>query len=120
MKLMISRPDFKAMNLDGLDPQVRAFLSQFQADADKWIAGIELPETFNGRDPAESVDELNVLLDAVLLRTDGRGYLDDLVRRGELPLKYPKSDEAKLRSALAEAGRTEDEMASILYGAAGD
>lgn len=118
MKLMMSRPDFKSMNLDGLDPKLRAFLLQFQGYGDKWIKGVELPKSFKGRDPMESVDELNMVLGVVLLHTDGRAYLQDLERRGELPLRYPKEMEAKLRSALTDAGRTEDELTSILYGAA--
>jgi len=116
MKLMMARPDFKSIDLDSLDPKLRAFLLQFQGDGDKWIKGVELPKNFKGRDPEESVDELNMVLSMVLLRTDGRAYLDDLERQGELPLEYPKEKEAKLRSALAEAGRTEDELVSILHG----
>jgi len=114
MKLMIGRPDFKAMNLDGMDPKLRAFLLQLQSDGDRWIKSIELPKSFKGRDPVESIDELNMVLGMVLLRTNGREYLDDLERSGELPLQYSNEDEAKLKTALEEAGRTEDEVASIL------
>jgi hypothetical protein len=117
MKLVIGRPDIHAMSLDGLDPALRSFLQQIRTEVDAWIDCIELPKTFNGRDPVEAVDELNIVLGLLLLRTRGRAYLDDLEARGELPLHYPKADEERLHSALAGAGRSEDEIASILYGA---
>ncbi len=117
MQLTMARPDLKSMNLDSLDPTLRDFLLRFQACSDRWIKGIELPTSFKGRDPMESVDELNIILGMVLLRTDGRVYLDDLVKRGELPIRYREQDEAKLRSALINAGRTEDEIASVLHDA---
>lgn len=116
IKLMLARPDLKSIDLRALDPKLRAFLLQFQADAEKWIKEIELPTSFKGRDPFESVGELNIVLGLVLLRTDGRAYLDKLEKQGELPLHYAKEQEPKLRHALTEAGRTEDEVASILHG----
>jgi hypothetical protein len=117
MKLMMARPDLHGMKLEGLDPKLRAFLRQFEGDADKWLKSIEPPKSFAGRAAEDAVHELNIILGLVLLRTDGRAYLDDLEKRGELPLRYPQGEEAKLRAALVEAGRTEDEVASILYGA---
>jgi len=116
MKLMMARPDFRGMKLEGLDPKLGNFLRQLQADGDKWLKGIEVPRTFKGRDPEEAVHELNVVLGLVLLRTEGRAYLRDLEKRGELPLQYPKVYEGRLRSALEDAGRTEEEITSILHG----
>ncbi|MGH9354888.1 MAG: CFI-box-CTERM domain-containing protein [Terriglobia bacterium] len=118
MKLMIRRPDFKGMNLEGLDPELRAFLLQLQTDSDKWTKGIELPKSFKDRDPEEAVHELNIVLGLVLLRADGKAYLEDLKSRGELPLKCPKEDEPKLQGILAMAGRTQDEITAILDGVA--
>jgi hypothetical protein len=116
MKLMISRPDFKGMDLSGLDPKLREFMLQFQTDGDKWVKSIELPKSFKGRDPMESVDELNMVLGMVLLRTEGRAYLEDMEKRGELPLQFPEGEEGKLRNTLERAGRAEDEITSILFG----
>ena len=115
IKLMMVRPDLHGMKLEGLDPKLRAFLRQFEEDADKWLKSIEPPKSFKGRAAEDAVHELNIILGLVLLRTDGRAYLDDLEKSGELPLRYPKGDEVKLKAALVEAGRTEDEVASILH-----
>ncbi|MHB8268778.1 CFI-box-CTERM domain-containing protein [Bradyrhizobium sp.] len=116
MKLMMSRPDLKGMDLSGLDPKLRDFLLQFQAAGDAWRRAIELPREFKGRDPMESVDELNIVLGFLLLRTDGSVYLDDLKKCGEIPLQHSEAEAAKLRGALVAAGRTEDEIVAILGG----
>lgn len=116
IKLMMSRPDFKALNLDGLDPKLREFLVLFQGASDKWLEGIELPKSFKGRDPKEAIDELNIVVGLVLLPTAGRAYLKDLHKNRELPLHYPKEDEAGLKHALTQAGRTEEEIRLILHG----
>ena len=116
LRLMIARPDFQGMDFDGLEPKLGAFLSQIKGDAEKWLTGIELPKSFKDRNPEEAVHELNVVLGLVLLRTAGRAYLEDLKERGELPLQYPRESEAKLRRALADAGRSEEEINIVLYG----
>jgi hypothetical protein len=116
MKLMMSRPDFQGMDLDGLEPKLAAFIRQLQGDADKWLKGIELPKSFKGQDPEDAVHELNIILGLVLLRTDGKVYLEDLERRGELPLQYTGIQEGRLRRHLTDAGRTEEEIRIILYG----
>ena len=115
IKLMMARPDLKSIDLDGVDPELAAFLRQFQELGDRWIGGLELPLQFRGRNPFESVEELNIVLGLVLLRTDGNTYLEKLVKTGELPIEYSSEQEAGLRSALADTGRTEDEISRILY-----
>ncbi|MGH9470409.1 MAG: CFI-box-CTERM domain-containing protein [Terriglobia bacterium] len=116
MKLMLTRPDLKSMNLEGLDPNLRAFLLQLQTDSEKWIRSIELPKTFKGREPEEAVHELNIILGLLLLRADGKAYLEDLNNRGELPLEYPTEDKTTLRDLLEWAGRSQDEVTIILDG----
>jgi hypothetical protein len=116
IKLMMARPDLKGIDLESLDPKLRTFLLHFQSESDKWINNIDLPKSFRDLDPAQAVHELNIVLGLVLLQTDGKAYLNDLVKRGELPLHYEKHDEAKLREILVDAGRTEDEVAAILHG----
>jgi hypothetical protein len=114
IKLVMSRPDLKRMDLDRLEPKLGEFLRQLHDDIETWLKGIELPRTFAGRDPMEAVQELNVILGFVLLGSASAEYLDDLKRKGELPLPHPQPQRAKLMRTLRESGRTDEEIACIL------
>ncbi len=114
MRLLLSRPDWDRVNLDGLDGPLREFLVQLRKDMDTWLSAIELPTGFAHVDPFEAVKELNVILNFVL-RTGGLEYLDGLVERGELPLRYEPQQEPALLDLLRGGGRTQEEIARILY-----
>jgi hypothetical protein len=82
---------------------------------DTWLSTIELPRSFAHLDLGEAIKELNIILD-FLLRTGGLRYLEELVERKELPLRYEPQKEAALLDMLSQAGRSQEEIERILYG----
>lgn len=116
MKLALLRPEWDQVDLEALPPALRDYLRELRADMDAWIAGIELAETFGGRDPFDAIEELNIILTFVR-RTGGMEYLDGLVERSELPLTYDPEDRPRLERALRDWNRSGEEVAKILGGA---
>ena len=115
MKVLLSRPDWDQIDFDGLQPPLREFLLHLKKDMDQWLGNIELPTDFAKLDPFEAVKELNVILSFVR-RTGGLKYLEELTKRGELPLHYGEHQKAELLQMLRQAGRTQKEIDRILYG----
>jgi hypothetical protein len=101
-----------------VDPQLKAFIDELRAGMDHWLSEISLPQAFADRTPLEAVRELNVILRFVL-RTGGSTYLQDLTRRGVLPLGFQEGDRQMLCAVLKEGGRSSDEIAYILGSASG-
>ena len=118
LRLLVSRPDWDRVNLEGLDPELRRFLEEMRRDMERWLASIELPRSFEHTSPAAAARELNVAL-GLVLRTGGVRYLDELVQSGALPLRYAPDEEQALTDVLREAGRSEEEIDRILYGSRG-
>jgi hypothetical protein len=115
MKLLLSRPDWDRVDFNKLEPPLRDFLAQLRKDMDSWLGAIEIPTGYSHLDPIEAVKELNVIL-TFIRRTGGLEYLDDLVQRGQLPLRYGPHQEAELLARLSQAGRRPEEIERILYG----
>jgi hypothetical protein len=115
LKLVVSRPDWDQIDINGLEPPLRDFLVQLRQDMETWLSAIEIPTTFTALDPVEAVKELNVAL-GLVRRTGGLRYLDELVETGELPLSYAPEAEAMLLDLLRAAGRTSEEIERILIG----
>jgi hypothetical protein len=114
MKLLVARPDWDRVDMDALEPDLRTFLVQLRDEMETWLAGIELPRSFEGVPPGEAVDELNVIL-GYIKRTGGRAYLEELHQRGALPLACDPEETEALTARLRCAGRSEDEVELILY-----
>jgi hypothetical protein len=115
MKLLVARPDWDRVDMDALDPDLRKFLVQLRDEMEAWLAGIELPRSFDGVPPREAVDELNVIL-GYIKRTGARAYLEELRQGGALPLACDPRETELLAARLRRAGRSEDDVDLILYG----
>jgi hypothetical protein len=115
LRLLVARPVH--WNLDNVDPELRTFLEFMRTGMEKWLAEIDVPQTFAGRGAAEVVAELNIALGLILRdKEKRRAYLNHLLANGSLPLRPSLCEEAALRGALRAAGRTEQEIRTILYG----
>src|SRR5215216_643875 len=95
LKLLSGRP--RAWNLDNVEPELKAFLEEMKSDMESWLEFIELPENFEGLNNEAIINELNIALDLVLKEAQKiDAYLNQLLTRGELPLKYSSDEEAGL------------------------
>jgi hypothetical protein len=113
LKLLSRRP--RNWDLEPFDPEWREFLQSMKRDMDAFLAAIELPEEFEGLEPDQVIDELNVALDLVLKEPEkSAAYLKRLARAGALPLRCTAEDRERLRSRLRSCGRTEQQIHSIL------
>lgn len=115
MRLLVSQPDWNRVDIEGLDPAVRDFITQLRSDMDRWLGAIELRQGFTQISPQVAVKELNAILNFIK-RTGGLEYLDQLVERGGLPLRYEPEQEAELLGLLRQGGRRPEEIHRILKG----
>ncbi|EJV43952.1 hypothetical protein IEK_05291 [Bacillus toyonensis] len=82
--LIITRPDW---DLDDVPVLLRNYLENMGKDMDEWLAKIELPMDFESLTPEEASIELFTILRYVLRSPSARAkYLEDLTRKGVLPL----------------------------------
>uniref|UniRef100_Q01Z13 Uncharacterized protein n=1 Tax=Solibacter usitatus (strain Ellin6076) TaxID=234267 RepID=Q01Z13_SOLUE len=114
MKLLMARPALEDEDLNRLEPGLRKFLGGLRDDMNGWLKQIEVPQSFRGQDPADSVRELNLVLGLVLKGSAGRRYLEDLRARGELPVFHSAIQRPALAQMLAAGGRSREEIDMIL------
>lgn len=109
--LAMRRPADWSLHPD--NEELASFLAELQNGFDQWSEFVELPEELGSLPPEQAVAELNLVLDYVL-KGRGLAFLDELVGRGELPLRCADGERTRLREALLGADRTNAEIERIL------
>jgi hypothetical protein len=113
LRLVVCRP--RDWNLDNLDPEWKAYLTQMKAGMDAFIGYADVPEDFRGCDREGVIDELIIAIDIVLKEPAAvAAYLDRLTANGCLPLSGTEEELTRWNTRLKAIGRSEREIRQIL------
>jgi hypothetical protein len=111
-RLAVTRPEW---DLENIPLPMRNYLESMGKEMDAWLEEFELPTEFESISPKEAAEELSVVLKFILRSHAARyDYLEDLTRKGSLPLSGEKQDLILANQHLIESKVPVDELNKIM------